>query len=60
MNLDFIDSENDEVISELALKYQMNLKDKKIIRRLVRLCREQVTEIFGQGKFNFEVLLLFI
>lgn len=48
MNLDFIDYENDEVfhnyiyqiMSELQKKYDINLKDKKIIRRLARLCRE--------------------
>ncbi|CAD8158036.1 unnamed protein product [Paramecium pentaurelia] len=55
MNLDFIDYDNDEQIKELAQKYQINLNDKKYIRRLIRLCREQVTELFGQGKFNFEV-----
>ncbi|CAD8077631.1 unnamed protein product [Paramecium sonneborni] len=55
MNLDLIDYENDDILKELVIKHQLNFTDKKYVRRLIRLCRENVTEIFGQGKFNFEV-----
>lgn len=56
LNLDFIGWEENELIRPLQKELKVDLGSKKIIRRLNRLCREKVSDIFGQGKFNFEVL----
>ena len=45
-----------QILKELQKEFQIDLSDKKMIRRLIKLSREEVTEIFGKSIFNFEVL----
>lgn len=55
LELDFIDYEKDEVMYETLKNYNLNMSDKKIIRRLHKIRCEKAKELFEKGKYNFEV-----
>ena len=40
-------------MAEYKKIYDINLDDQKIQRRLVRLCREKVRDLFEEGQYNY-------
>ena len=42
-------------MEEMRIKYAIDLDDEIVLRRLNRLRREKVRDLFEEGKYNYEV-----
>lgn len=55
LKLDFKDFKNNTIMNKLKEELEVDLENDKILRRLDRLRKDKVKDIFENGNYNFEV-----